>query len=156
MSSTDKSGINDFLQAVVAAEEIEGRASELSGSAARGLLAWCLDGPSGAGGGAGFTVSCVRCGTKYQHTPPSWGSAGSYLDYLFACGSCKNALKGIFGTPSSPGRPEKPAYDQRRDRIRGLSHRLSRARHESQAPEMERPSAGRPSVAGPSMPRPMP
>ncbi len=163
---TDNSWINDFMDAVVQAEQTEHEVTELSESAARGLLAWCLQPLDGgvagadgtAGGGAGFTVSCVRCGTKYQHQPPSWDSAGSYLDYLFACGPCKRALSGIFGTPASPGRPAEPAHDTRVKRLRGLSHRLSAIRQGVQpdAPVMPRPSAGRPSASRPAMPRPGP
>ena len=62
---TDNSWINDFMDAVVQAEQTEHEVTELSESAARGLLAWCLQPLDGgvagadgtAGGGAGFTVS---------------------------------------------------------------------------------------------------
>jgi hypothetical protein len=156
--------ITAFVAAAAAAEQIEGQANELSEQAARGLLRWCLNGSTGTGdagtaaGGASFQLQCVRCGSSFQHTPPTWDSGGSYLDYLFACPPCKSALKNVFGTPASPGRPELPAREQRVRRIRGLSHRLSAIRQgvRPDAPSMQRPSSGRPSSSAPSMPKPGP
>lgn len=145
----------DWITAIVEAaahlDEIEGRHAELSESAARGLLEWCLNGSNGAGGGAGFSVQCVRCGTPYQHVPPSADSGGDYLSYLFACGDCKDAFRGILGTPASPGRPAMSAVDARIEKYRNWRRHGIRS-HQPQAPVMPRPAAGRPSAAGPGMP----
>ena len=98
-------------------------------------------------------MNCIRCGQPYQHVPPSADSGGDYLAYLWACGDCKDAFRGILGTPASPGRPPLPAHDQRVRRLRGLSHRLSAARSQQPAPpSMPSPSSGRPSSSGPGMP----
>ncbi len=155
-----ESWIQAFLDAVIAADQIEGRADELSESAARGLLQWCLNGSDwpGAVGGANVShLQCVRCGGPVQHVPPTAENGGDYLAYLWACGDCKSALRGILGTQASPGRPADPPHKQYIKRLRGLSHRLSAARSQQPGPpSMPSPSSGRPSAGGPSMPKPAP
>lgn len=106
-----------------------------------------------ADGGASFSLQCVRCGTPFEHRPPGADDGGDYLAHLWACPTCKAALRGLFGTPASPGRPADPPYEARVKRLRGLSHRLSRARSQQpESPTMPRPSGGRPGASSRKMP----
>ena len=150
----------DWLTALVGAQEREQQHTEPSESAAAGLLAWCLNGPVGSGGAGGdntFHLKCIRCGTPIQYVPPTADSGGDYLSHLWACPDCKDVLRGIFGTPGSPGRPELPARDTRVRRLRGLSHRVSALRSQQPAPpRMLRVSEPRPGGGAPVMPRPGP
>jgi hypothetical protein len=152
-----ESWITAFLDAVIAADQIEGRANELSESSARGLLQWCMnpDRPGvGGGGSASFSPKCVMCGQP-AHVPALAGaeSHGDPLDHTWLCHIHRSVMQSILGRPSSPGRPGDPPHDQRVKRLRGLSHRLSAARSQQPAsPVMPRPAPGRPGASSPKMP----
>jgi hypothetical protein len=66
------------------------------------------------------------------------------------------ALKSLFGTPSSPGRPEMSASQERIQRYRSLGARMRRSwsRSVQPAPRMPRPDAAAPTAPEVTMPRP--
>jgi len=147
----------DWLtQLVIAAanlDQAEARATHLSESAQRDLLAWCLGETSGtdgagAGGASSPAVKCTMCGQP-AHVPAleaNFEERGDPLDHWWLCSDHRSSMQSIMGTPGSPGRPERSSHDQRIERYRAL-----RRPHRSQGPQPEPPSMPRP---GPGAPRP--
>jgi hypothetical protein len=162
------SWIQDFLTAVTEAEQREHQAVELSEAAARKLLAWCLDGPDrGSSSTAGGQpegnplpgISCTVCGGRVYSIPsrePSYAGGGNPLDHLWLCPSDRARMAGIWGTPPSPGRPERSASQQRVARYRAMSASM-RSRSQAPAPAAPRmPASSPPKPSAPGQPQPGP
>ena len=154
-----ESWIQAFMNAVSVAEERELRVTQLSESAAQGLLRWCLDGPDrtgASGSGSKLTARCY-CG-EVAHVPalerdvPAENN-GDPTSAMWLCPAHRRVMQGIMGTPGSPGRPtEKSPSQQRIDRYRRLSAGM-RARRTSQAPAPEPPRPWTPAPPKPEAPR---
>lgn len=158
-----ESWITAFLNAVIEADQIEARHTQLSGAQAQGLPEWCLGGstgssaasPGGAASGTSSSVTCVQCDQPavIPMMQPGYENLGDPLDAWWLCSQHRSSMRLILGTPGSPGRPEDPPHEQYVKRLRGPSHRLSAVRSQQPVPpSMPRPSAARPGAAGPAMP----